>query len=199
MYTCASCSICACKKKELENLPKNCPMQDESVCGIALPEYFTEDTEKFFRTSTEVSAVGYGRWDRLRTTIEFCKRMGYKKVGLAFCGAVHKDAKFAADTMRAAGLTVVSVMCKAGHVDKCDVGVMRFKPPEMFEGICNPILQAKLMNEEKTEFNIIYGLCVGHDSVFTKYSDAMVTTLQIKDKIMLPGVPVSPLPDGYEE
>lgn len=187
------------KKNETEHLPKNCPMQDASVFGVALPEYFLEENEEFFRTATEISAVGYGHWDRLQSTIQLCKHMGYQKVGLAFCGAVQKEAKAAADAMRATGLNVVSVMCKAGHVDKREVGVMRFKPPEMFEGICNPILQAKLMNEEKTEFNILFGLCVGHDSVFIKYSDAMVTTLQIKDKILLPGVPVKPIPDGYEK
>ena len=32
--------------------------------------------------------------------------------------------------------------------------------------MCNPILQAKLLNKAKTDLNVVVGLCVGHDSLF---------------------------------
>ena len=38
--------------------------------------------------------------------------------------------------------------------------------------MCNPIAQAKLLNQAKTEFNICLGLCVGHDSLFYRYCEA---------------------------
>ena len=41
-----------------------------------------------------------------------------------------------------------------------------------------------LCNRQKTEFNIALGLCVGHDSLFYKYSDALVTTLIAKDRVL---------------
>jgi uncharacterized metal-binding protein len=47
---------------------------------------------------------------------------------------------------------------------------------------CNPIGQALLLNKVKTEFNIIVGLCVGHDTLFIKYSEAPVTVLIAKDR-----------------
>ena len=50
--------------------------------------------------------------------------------------------------------------------------------------MCNPIMQAKIMNREKTDFNVIVGLCVGHDSLFYKYADALCTTLVTKDRVM---------------
>jgi len=50
--------------------------------------------------------------------------------------------------------------------------------------MCNPILQAKLLNEQKTDFNIALGLCVGHDSLFYQYSEARVTTLVVKDRVL---------------
>ena len=50
--------------------------------------------------------------------------------------------------------------------------------------MCNPILQAELLNGQKTEFNIALGLCVGHDSLFYKNSQAMVTTLVVKDRVL---------------
>jgi uncharacterized metal-binding protein len=50
--------------------------------------------------------------------------------------------------------------------------------------ICNPILQAKILNEKKTDLNVVIGLCVGHDSLFYKYSDALCTTLVTKDRVL---------------
>ena len=52
----------------------------------------------------------------------------------------------------------------------------------VFKGL--PILQAKLLNEQKTDFNIALGLCVGHDSLFYQYSEARVTTLVVKDRVL---------------
>jgi len=50
--------------------------------------------------------------------------------------------------------------------------------------MCNPIAQAFVLNDEKTEFNIVMGLCVGHDSLFLKYSDAPCTVLAVKDRLL---------------
>ena len=47
---------------------------------------------------------------------------------------------------------------------------------------CNPIAQAELLNRVETQFNICLGLCVGHDSLFYRYSQAPVTTLVAKDR-----------------
>jgi len=49
--------------------------------------------------------------------------------------------------------------------------------------MCNPIYQARLLNNEKTEFNILLGLCVGHDSLFFKYAEAPNTVLAVKDRV----------------
>ena len=50
--------------------------------------------------------------------------------------------------------------------------------------MCNPIIQAKLLKKEKTDINIVMGLCVGHDSLFYKYSEAITTTLVVKDRLL---------------
>ncbi len=50
--------------------------------------------------------------------------------------------------------------------------------------MCNPVMQAKILNKEKTDMNIVMGLCVGNDSLFYKYSEALVTTLVAKDRVM---------------
>ena len=58
------------------------------------------------------------------------------------------------------------------------------KCAELGVNMCNPILQAELLNEAKTDLNVIMGLCVGHDSLFIKYSDALVTNCVTKDKAL---------------
>ena len=55
---------------------------------------------------------------------------------------------------------------------------------EPYEPMCNPIAQALLLNEQHTQFNLALGLCVGHDALFCKYSDALVTTLAAKDRVL---------------
>jgi len=41
-----------------------------------------------------------------------------------------------------------------------------------------------MRNDEQTEFNIVMGLCVGHDSLFLKYSNAPCTVLAAKDRLL---------------
>jgi len=50
--------------------------------------------------------------------------------------------------------------------------------------MCNPIGQALFLNKSQTDFNIILGLCVGHDSLFIKYAEAPVTVFAVKDRVM---------------
>jgi len=49
--------------------------------------------------------------------------------------------------------------------------------------MCIPIFQAEVLNSEKTEFNIVLGLCVGHDSLFFKHAEAYTTVLAVKDRV----------------
>lgn len=37
------------------------------------------------------------------------------------------------------------------------------------------------MNEENVEFNLVMGLCAGHDSLFMKFANAMSTVICVKD------------------
>jgi uncharacterized metal-binding protein len=50
--------------------------------------------------------------------------------------------------------------------------------------MCNPIAQAVFLGEEKTELNVIMGLCMGHDILFLKHSKTPTTTLMIKDRVL---------------
>lgn len=185
MFSCAQCNILACRTGELEKMPKNCPMQDKEYFDQVLNEYFKPENHEFYLTSAAIEYLGYCQWPRLRETAEFARRMGYTKLGLAFCGGLHKEASIVDKLLRKQGFEVVSVMCKTGSIPKVDAGYsadMLLRPGTR-EVMCNPIAQAQLLNKAETQFNIVLGLCVGHDSMFYKYSDAMVTTLVAKDRV----------------
>ena len=186
MYTCASCNVIACNKGEKENLPQNCPMANEEFFTKILSKYNDPKYKEVFIVSSEIEAAGYCKWPRLFETIEFCKRLKYKKIGVAFCLGLKSEASIITSIIKSHGFDVVSIACKAGGIAKETVGIPKEHKvhPEDFEAICNPITQAMLLNEQDTEFNIAVGLCVGHDSLFYKHSDAMVTTLIAKDRVL---------------
>ena len=50
--------------------------------------------------------------------------------------------------------------------------------------LCNPILQALVANRYQSQFNVLLGLCVGHDSLFFRYADAPSTVLAVKDRLL---------------
>lgn len=96
---------------------------------------------------------------------------------------------------------MASALCKCGGVDKIRFGVekeYKIRDSEEFEAACNPILQAELLKDAETEINVIVGLCIGHDMLFTMNSRAPVTTLIVKDR-MLGHNPVISLYSGYHK
>ena len=117
--------------------------------------------------------------------------------GIATCVGLIRETRKLTDILRYHGFEVYGVACKAGIVRKTEVGI-----PKTCENtgvnMCNPILQAKILNAEHTDLNIVMGLCVGHDSLFYKYSEGLTTTLVVKDRV-LGHNPVAALyaADGY--
>jgi uncharacterized metal-binding protein len=116
---------------------------------------------------------------------EFAQKMGYKRLGLAFCIGLVQEAKAVEGILKSQGFEVISVVCKAGRIPKKKIGI---KDDENIfigtdEAMCNPIYQAKVLNKAKTEFNILLGLCVGHDSLFFKNAKAPTTVLAVKDRV----------------
>ena len=119
-------------------------------------------------------------------TAQFAKKMGYKKLGIAFCAGLAAEAKTLTTILENRGFDVVSVRCKAGGIPKETIGIteeQKIAGPGQWETMCSPISQAEILNSEGTEFNIVVGLCVGHDSLFFKYSQAPVTVLIAKDRV----------------
>jgi uncharacterized metal-binding protein len=127
----------------------------------------------------------HARWTRVEDTVAFARLMGWRRIGIATCIGLLEEASRLEEILRAQGLEPVSVCCKVGSVDKEALGVADAEKvrPGTFEPACNPVAQAAILNEVETELNVIVGLCVGHDILFTRHSRAPVTTLVVKDRV----------------
>lgn len=195
--TCASCKMESCFKGDKENMPKNCPMRCSEYMDSILSKYDSPEIHKFYQaTKMCVGTEDEHRYTpRTRAFIDLCKYMGYKKIGMAFCAMFWEEAELYAKILRRNGLEVVSACCLNGGFNETehDVPLPEVCVKPGFDPACNPIGQAVLLNEQKTEFNVVIGLCLGHDSLFMKYSDAMCTVMAIKDVAMANGNPLNAL------
>ena len=125
------------------------------------------------------------RWTRVEDTVAFAKLMDYKKIGIATCIGLLDETNRLSLILEAQGFEALSVCCKSGSIDKRELGVGEEDKvrPGTHEPACNPVAQARLLNKARTDMNIIVGLCVGHDMLFSKHSQAPVTTLVVKDRV----------------
>ncbi|MCD8122892.1 MAG: DUF1847 domain-containing protein [Clostridiales bacterium] len=176
MLFCASCGVKNCAKRlgEEESFPQFCPSRREEIQEF-LACYQDPETKRLAQASA-VSSMD-NRESRMEQTVNFARNAGFHKIGIAFCISLADYGKSAAAYLKREGFEVESILCKVGHHDRECIGIIdeRKKP------MCNPVAQAEYLNRSGTELNIIIGLCVGHDSLFMKYSHAPVTVLIAKD------------------
>lgn len=200
MYTCAMCREHYCKTGEYENLPLNCPCNEKEEQEKIKKLYLEEENHKLAYNSALVEAEGYCKKTRLEEIIDFANKCNYKKLGVAFCIGLSNEAKILCSILKHNGFEVNSVVCKNGSIPKEFLKIKDSEKvrPGTYEPICNPIGQATFLNNAETDLNIILGLCVGHDSLFIKYSDAPVTVFAVKDRVLAHN-PIGALylSDGY--
>jgi uncharacterized metal-binding protein len=143
---------------------------------------YYDDVAKLHQAASAIEARYYSKETRLGEIILFAKELGYQRIGLAFCIGLSEEAK-TIENILSEHFQVVSVCCKVSGINKKDFGLRRISPRND-EVMCNPAGQAQLLNEAKTQLNVICGLCVGHDAIFARLSNAPVTTLIAKDRVL---------------
>ena len=183
--SCVDCGILNCKTRDKE-YPEFClttELTQETIEKVRAL-YEEEENNKVSVISAQIENEFYLRYTRVEEVIEFACRMGYKKIGIATCVGLIEESRILARILRKNGFEVYGAVCKIGSFLKTEVGV----PEEDITGtgdvMCNPIMQAEVLNQAGTDFNVVMGLCVGHDSLFYKYSEALVTTLVAKDRVL---------------
>jgi uncharacterized metal-binding protein len=147
--------------------------------------YDDQGTRELAQAAARTEAAGYCKETRVQEVMSFAHRMGFRRLGIASCIGLIQEARLLHDILDANGYEVFSVCCKVGSIPKEEIGLADEEKirPGQFEALCNPIAQAKLLNDAGTEFNVVVGLCVGHDSLFFRHSKAPVTVLVAKDRV----------------
>ena len=185
VFRCTDCGVLNCHKRNAY-YPDFCltaEITDEEIAETK-KLYDIKINKKISVVSAEVEGEFYGKYTRVDEIMEFAKRMGFKKIGIATCVGLIEESKIFAKILRKNGFEVYGAICKVGSFNKTDIGVDEKYTCVTGNVMCNPILQAKLLNKAKTDLNVVVGLCVGHDSLFYKYSKAISTTLVTKDRVL---------------
>ena len=187
---CAYCppTVRACRQGEAaERGPAFCPSQvDPDAQARARAAYDDPETRRIAHESALVESEGYCKWTRVEEIVQFAKRMGFRKIGIANCISFVDHAYVLSGILESHGFEVVSVACKNGNIPKEDLGIADHEKirPGQFEPLCNPVAQAELLNAHGCELNVVMGLCVGHDSLFFKHASGLSTVLVAKDRVL---------------
>ena len=131
--------------------------------------YTNEDKE--FMCITDASRSS----SRLDELLNFIRLNNYKKIGIASCFSVYNIAEQLKCLLEKEGFEVLIVHCKESKLEASEIS-------SKLKGLsCDPLSQAEYLNQQQTDFNINFGLCLGHGILFQKYSKSPVTTLLVKD------------------
>lgn len=183
--SCTDCGVLNCESRN-KSYPEFClteeltPEEIDAVTQL----YLSPENHDIAVFAAEIESEFYGRYTRVEEIMEFASRMGYKKIGIATCAGLIRESRIFAQILRKRGFEPFGAVCKIGSVDKTAIGIPEEHTVRTGPVMCNPILQAKRLAKEGTDLNVVVGLCVGHDTLFYRYSEAPVTTLITKDRVL---------------
>lgn len=155
---CAGCERYACGAGRSDAAPPGCPMLEDFPDFDEL--YGSDRARRMAAAAARVEAQGYGRWPRAWEVVEYARRLGYRRLGVAHCADRRRAAELAARYFRERGFEVVL-------------------PVEA--GSCDPRGQASAFERAGVELSLIAGMCVGHDTLFMRSSTVPVTSLVVRD------------------
>lgn len=197
LVNCAMCPRPVCNSPAWADRPANCPLKIlPEVIKKATETCFSPEFRDFAVKASKQEGSGYMRLphaphstspikSRVEEVMEFAKRMGYRRLGIAYCAGVQFEAGLLVPILENRGFEVISVSCKCGSVPKEELGIEDWEKvsPGHFEAMCHPLAQAEILNSYRTDLNVMLCLCVGHDSLFLKHSEAPCTVLAAKDRV----------------
>jgi uncharacterized metal-binding protein len=142
--------------------------------------YHLPDNQKIIQAAAELVDNGRaGTLSRLQEIIEFSKSMNFKRIGIAYCYGMEKDAALVTQIFRESGFKLCPVSCTTGGFMQSGVN----DKSKIEKVSCNPLAQSEQLNSENVDFTISMGLCLGHDILFQKNIKSYTTTLLVKDRI----------------
>ena len=141
--------------------------------------YARDDVNSLVKNSSKLVDNGRaGELSRFQEVIEFCKLQSYQNVGLAYCFGLEPLALDIREKLTSSGINLIPARCTMGGIKESDIDGDK-------EGdaiSCNPAGQACFLND-RADFVIELGLCLGHDVVFHQELTVPFTVLLVKDRV----------------
>ena len=169
LLNCLECRDRTCLRGE------PCPHVSLPVLGAS-----SEEGQAILEASWDVALEQERTLCRLAEVVYFALELGCRRVGVAFCIDLEEPAAILTGVLRRF-FEVVPVCCRVGGI-VAPGGASNAEQAPRGETVCDPSGMAWVLNEAKTDLNVLVGVCVGADCVFNREGKAPVTTLFVKDK-----------------
>ncbi len=148
--------------------------------GQAMKDYREKETQDVVRCASHLVDGGLaGSLSRMEELVRFIKDRGYGKAGLAYCYGLEREAKRTVEFFKKRQVQLSAVSCTAGGLAQSQVN-----SESPLGGVsCNPLTQAAQLEAEGVDFAIQFGLCLGHDILFSKAFKGDQSVLVVKDRL----------------
>jgi uncharacterized metal-binding protein len=174
MHRCARCGVRTCSSEA-----RDCFDERDRYAAL----YEDEQVRALHRAASAVEARHYNEAPRLLEIIHFARELGVKRIGMAFCIGLAEEAAVI-DRILRAHFDVTSVCCKITGSPKKALDLERLDETNDAEVMCHPAGQAAMLCDAGAELNVLCGLCVGHDAIFSMVSTVPCVTLIAKDRVL---------------
>lgn len=93
-FSCMDCKASTCNEKDMPwpafCLTKN---NDEEFFSECMELYKDEENRRVMKAAADVECEGYCKWPRALEIVEFAKRIGANKIGIATCVGLLNEAQ----------------------------------------------------------------------------------------------------------
>lgn len=167
---CTKCTTKGCRKDK--------PCSDRS--GDYLETYLYEDNQNTIKAASALIDNGRaGTLSRLQEIVEYFRHRGYKKLGVAYCYGMEREATQLRKYLEKQSIQTVFISCTVDGLKENQLN------PDKTSGSvsCNPLGQAAAINDEGVDLTLLMGLCLGHDILIQKNLKMDFTTFVVKDRV----------------
>ncbi len=120
-----------------------------------------------------------GTLTRLEEIAEYCRVRGYRKIGVAYCYALEREAASLKEYLSQEGFAPLMFSCTVDGVSESEID-----PDKKDASVsCNPLGQADAINKSGAQFAVLVGLCLGHDILLQKNLQVSFTVFAVKDRV----------------
>ncbi len=173
-FTCGECTALTGFTNNVE-APDGClklALDREEL--LRLIDIYKDYSSTTFSDVTESKSIGsvIGTFSSAEEIVSYARNIGAKKIGITSCSGFLKETREFILHLERHHLESYCVICNIGTPGKDAISLTRRVETDgdIYDANCNPALQAYLLDREKTELNVIIGLCAGNDSLFLRHS-----------------------------